>query len=162
MINAPPAIAITAPAENEDQIVHIEGDESEFLEEIHIANMLKEIRNKKKIRRKILINNLVGPSMSKVFGERNKQNIRVNQVTFHDLQVEARKQFLKKTLKMNLLTLAILFTSVPIQVVTIISENCNDSLGECDFYFKFVSVYPLIQLVAAVLHPILFLLILDP
>ena len=162
VINVLPAIDDTISAENEVQNVHIEED-TESLEEINIPSMMKEMTKKDKVRRKIVNrNNRVGPSTSKVFRGRKKQNMRVNQVTFHDLQVEAHKKFLKKTLKMNLLTLTILFISVPIQVVTIISENCNDSLGECDFFFKFWTVNPRIQSVAAILHPILFLFILDP
>ena len=161
VINVVPVIVNTAPEENEVQNLHAEGDDAESLEEIHVVNMLKEIGNENEMRRKIPKNNLVGPSTSNKFVARKRQNMSNNQVTYQDLQVEARKQFLKKTLKMNLLTLAILFSSVPIQVVTIISESCKDNLGDCDFYFKFWIYFTPIQLVAAVLHPIFLLLILD-
>ena len=73
----------------------------------------------------------------------------------------AHRLMLKKTLKMNLLTLALLFTLLPIQILTIIYENCNDAQGECDTYFNSMLVISVLQICVGFLHPLVVLIILE-
>ena len=67
-----------------------------------------------------------------------------------------RESILQKTIMMNLLTLAYLFILVPTQTASIFFQECNDSVGECDFLFKILSVSMTAQLVAAIVHPVTF------
>ena len=86
-----------------------------------------------------------------------------NQATLDSLQaVAVNRHMLKKTLKMNLLTLTLLFILVPTQITIIVYESCDDALGECDFFFKMMTVTPIIQLCSAVIHPLVVLYLLEP
>ena len=67
---------------------------------------------------------------------------------------------LKKTLKMNLLTLAIFFYLVPIQILTIMYENCDPEAGKCDTYFSSMLIISVIQIFVGFLHPLVVLIIL--
>ena len=67
---------------------------------------------------------------------------------------------LKKTLKMNLLTLAIFFYLVPIQILTIMYENCDPEAGECDTYFHAMLIISILQIFVGFLHPLVVLIVL--
>ena len=86
-----------------------------------------------------------------------------NPATLDSFQVLAvKKQMLKKTLKMNLLTLTLLFILVPTQVTIIIYEDCDDVSGDCNLFFKMMMVTPIIQLFSAVFHPLAVLFLFQP
>ena len=124
--------------------------------------MLKEIEYKNEVRNKIT--NFRGQSAPREVGNRynnNQHAVKNNQHNSENVQVKANKEMLKKTLKMNLLTLALLFIVVPRQIITIMSENCNDDLGECNFFLTFMGVIPLIQLLSAIIHPLVVLWVMD-
>ena len=75
--------------------------------------------------------------------------------------IQTERTMMKKTLKMNLLTLALLFIIVPIQILTIVYENCDESQGECDNYFSSMIVISLLQLIIGCLHPIVVIIIME-
>ena len=79
----------------------------------------------------------------------------------HVQAVTISRDMLMKTLKMNLLTLTLLFLRVPIQVLTIIYEKCDDSLGECDFCFNIMTIMNILQLLIGFLYPIIVMVILE-
>jgi hypothetical protein len=83
------------------------------------------------------------------------------QTTRNSQVIQLEKAMMKKTLKMNLLTLALLFIVVPIQVLTIAYENCDNSKGECENYFSSMIVISVLQLVIGCLHPIVVIIILE-
>ena len=71
------------------------------------------------------------------------------------------RKMLKRTLKMNLLTLSLLFILLPIQILTIKYENCNDLQGGCDTYFRSMLVISVLQICVGFLHPLVVLIILE-
>jgi hypothetical protein len=102
-----------------------------------------------------------GPSTSTIpFG--NKRQITDNNFIDNGSQGKIRRVILRKTFTMNLLTLALMFGSVPLKLIEIIYENCDPELGECDFFFKSFKVLALVQLAFGFIHPLVVLLILDP
>ena len=124
--------------------------------------MLKEMKCKNEVGNKI--HNLHAQSAPREFGKRHNNNqhaVKNNRHNFVNIQVKANKEMLKKTLKMNLLTLALLFIVVPRQIITIMSENCDDDLGECDFFLTFMIVIPLVQMVSAFVHSLVVLRVME-
>ena len=160
-VNVVPANLERDAAGNEEQNDHIEQEETESLEEIKIENLLREIRRQERSSR--ILTSVDGASTSKAFSKPNtatQDSFPSDPSPLNNTVETPKKEILKNTLKMNLLTLALLFILVPTQVIIIIYENCNDGAGECDFFFKFMQVTPLIQLVSAIIHPLVVLLVL--
>ena len=130
-------------------------EENDSLEEINIENLLQEIEKQKD-------NDIAGPSTSGGFpiNSTKNQKIPTQTHTHPTCEVAAieptRKSILQKTIMMNLLTLAYLFILVPTQTAIIFFQDCNDSVGECDFLFRILSVSITAQLLAAIVHPITF------
>ena len=83
------------------------------------------------------------------------------QTTMNALVIQMERAMVMKTLKMNLLTLALLFAVVPIQVLTIMYEKCDNSRGECRVYLNSMLVISILQLLIGCLHPIVVILILE-
>ena len=121
-----------------------EGTYEEEIEEINIINMIKQLDQK------------THPANKKqIIHNDEVQNLRKAAV------IQTERTMMKKTLKMNLLTLALLFIVVPIQILTIVYENCDESKGECDNYFSSMIVISLLQLIIGCLHPIIVIIILE-
>ena len=127
------------------EVVCNQTDVVEGNEAINVVKMLTEIENKK----------------SKDASDRNDQSIPKNE---SNAQTEARKAMLKKTLKMNLLTLSLLFTVVPRSILNIMFEDCNHLSGECDQYFHVMLVFSFLELCVGFLHPIVVIvwMVLEP
>ena len=157
-INYVPKSSKRDQTEREGQLEVIE-EETDSLEEINIENLLREIESKT-TQRKIPAS-LDGPSTSKEISKRTTDNLEENDRNYsvsNTTQESNHKDILKQTLKMNLLTLAYLFILVPTQVTIIIYKNCDDSLGECDFFFNVMAVTMTAQVVAGFIHPLVFCL----
>ena len=80
--------------------------------------------------------------------------------TVQNPQQHVQRSVIFKTLKMNLLTMAVFCYLVPIQVLTIMYENCNDKLRECDSYKHKMIFVSVIQLVIGCIHPVAVIVIL--
>ena len=141
-------------AEGEEQ----HEEEADSLEEINIENLLGEIEENKKIVR--FTRHVYGPSTSRNLSVKS-QNVQKNHgprlaAATQPSKEQTLKPILRKTLLMNLLTLAYLFILEPTQITIIIYKDCDDLLGKCDFLFKILSVSMTFQLVAAFVHPLVF------
>ena len=141
---------------------HNSYNETEMVQEINIDHLLREMKGKSK--RHGLLLNMDAPSTSRDCSSRviaNVENAAGNNLSSADTQDTTNKVILRKTLKMNLLTLALIFILVPTQVMIIFHKNCDDSLGECDFLFNFVLGTMMVQLFAGFIHPLVVLWVLE-
>ena len=112
----------------------------ERCDEINLSRMVREIDRRK---------TFTAPSRTSIIQDHP-----------NTINTSAHKMMLKKTLKMNLLTLAIFFYLVPIQILTIMYENCDPEAGECDTYFHAMLIISILQIFVGFLHPLVVLIIL--
>ena len=75
--------------------------------------------------------------------------------------LQSEKKMMKNTLKMNLLTLALLLIVIPIQVLTILYKDCDIVKGECDEYFSSMVIISIVQLIIGCVHPIVVIITLE-
>ena len=75
--------------------------------------------------------------------------------------LQSEKKMMKNTLKMNLLTLALLLIVIPIQVLTILYKDCDIVKGECDKYFSSMVIISIVQLIIGCVHPIVVIITLE-
>ena len=75
----------------------------------------------------------------------------------HEEEQEKEKhtQMMLTTLRMNRLALLLFFHIVPREVLTIVFHNCNNLGGQCATYFKLLMPISALQLLFALLHPLI-------
>ena len=131
-----------------------------MVQEINIENILREMDGNSN--RHGLLSSKDAPSTSRECSSRpiaNAENTTDNYISSGNTQDTSNKIILKKTIKMNLMTLDLIFILDPTQVMIILHKNCDESLGECDFLFKFVLGTMMVQLFAGFIHPLVVVLL---
>ena len=119
---------------------------------LNLDDIWKEISNREAQKKQIDVGKRISTRLLQD-EENNIQCLNPFIVTSPDLET------LKKTLKMNLMTLSLLFILVPKQLIIILIHllpECNDHIehGNCEVLMKFFNYSLSFALLAGLIHPI--------